>query len=59
MKATRERIDRKLDRLQARATASSWLIKGVAFVGGVLISTVYVWSKRRQARRKRAHASRI
>jgi len=59
MKATRERIDLKLDLLQARVAASGGQMKRAAFGGGALLSMLLLWAKRRQARRQeRARANR-
>jgi hypothetical protein len=61
MRATRERIDRKLDLLQSRVAESRGQARRVALGGSALISTLYIWSKLRQAfqRRRAARASRI
>ena len=56
MKAARERIDAKLDRLEARATKSRKPVKLAAIAAGVLIPAAYVLARRRKARRQRARA---
>ena len=59
MKATRRRIDEKLDLLQARMAAQKGLVTRAALGGGALVSGLYMWSRLRaklRARRQRKYA---
>ena len=57
MRATRDRIDRKLDLLQSRVSQQRGQAARVAVGGGALISTLDMWAKLRQRQqRKRARA---
>lgn len=47
MKATRERIDRELNRLQTRTIDRQGRTKLFAFAGGALLSMLFVWARRR------------
>ena len=48
MKATRERIDRKLDLLQTESARRKGRAKLIAFAGGALASMMFfVWARRR------------
>lgn len=53
MRATRERIDRKLDLLQARVADSRGQATRAALGGGALVSFLYTWAKLRQRRQRR------
>ena len=53
MKATRDRIDRKLDLLQVRISESGGQVARVALGAGALLSSLYVWAKVRQGRQRR------
>jgi hypothetical protein len=59
MRATRRRIDEKLDLLQARMSAQSGAVTRAAVGGGALLSAFYMWAKlraKRQTKRRRQHA---
>jgi hypothetical protein len=57
MRATRRRIDEKLDLLQARMQEQRGAVTRTALGGGALLSLFYMWSKlRARNRRKRARA---
>lgn len=51
MTTTRERIDRKLDRLEARLAESRWRLTRIAQGAGALVGTLYRRASRRRARR--------
>jgi hypothetical protein len=53
MRATRDRIDRKLDLLQARVADSRGQATRAALGGGALVSALYLWSRLRQSRHRR------
>lgn len=53
MRATRDRIDRKLDLLQARVADSRGQATRAALGAGGLVSFLYVWAKLRQTRQRR------
>lgn len=58
MRATRERIDRNLDLLQARVADSRGQATRAALGGGALVSFLYFWARlrsSRQRRKSRAH----
>ncbi len=57
MRATRRRIDEKLDLLQTRMQEQRGAMTRTAVGGGALLSVFYMWSKMRaRSRRKRARA---
>lgn len=51
MKMTRERIDRKLDRLEARLAESRGQLTRIARGAGALVATLYGLASRRRAQR--------
>jgi hypothetical protein len=58
VKATRDRIDRKLDLIQARVKHSRGRANRIAFVSGAILSALFFWARRRQSRnRQRARAN--
>ena len=59
MRATRERIDRKLDLLQARVADSRGQATKAALAGGALLSFLYTWAKLRQARQRSKARARV
>jgi hypothetical protein len=59
MRATRDRIDRKLDLLQARVADSRGQATRAALGGGAFLSFLYMWARLRKARQRRRARARV